>query len=76
MPPLKDLSLQRCNCTICFKKGFIHMIVPAAKFALDADVDADVWTGRQYQPHPCATERGRVEEKTIVVSLAMLRTLS
>jgi hypothetical protein len=23
-----------CNCSICYKKGFIHLIVPAAQFTL------------------------------------------
>jgi hypothetical protein len=29
-----------CNCSICSKKGFIHLIVPAARFSLLQGADA------------------------------------
>jgi hypothetical protein len=29
-----------CNCTICTKKGFVHLIVPAADFELESGADA------------------------------------
>ena len=28
------LSLDRCNCSICTKSGFLHLIVPRARFRL------------------------------------------
>jgi hypothetical protein len=29
-----DLVVQDCNCSICSKAGFLHLIVPAARFRL------------------------------------------
>jgi hypothetical protein len=29
-----------CNCSICTKKGFVHLIVPLSAFDLDAGADA------------------------------------
>lgn len=29
-----DLVVQDCNCSICSKAGFLHLIVPASKFRL------------------------------------------
>ncbi|NCF17592.1 MAG: GFA family protein [Haliea sp.] len=29
-----DLEVERCNCSICTKSGFLHLIVPASKFRL------------------------------------------
>lgn len=29
-----DLQVQDCNCSICRKSGFLHLIVPAARFRL------------------------------------------
>lgn len=29
-----DLVVQDCNCSICSKSGFLHLIVPAARFRL------------------------------------------
>ena len=30
----QDLELVRCNCSICFKSGFLHLIVPKSRFTL------------------------------------------
>jgi len=29
-----------CNCSICVKTGFLHLIVPAEDFTLDSGIDA------------------------------------
>lgn len=29
-----DLTVQQCNCSICSKSGFLHLIVPARRFRL------------------------------------------
>ncbi len=29
-----DLQVLRCNCSICTKSGYLHLIVPLAKFTL------------------------------------------
>ena len=34
------LEAVKCNCSICSKKGFIHLIVPAARFTLLQGQDA------------------------------------
>jgi hypothetical protein len=31
-PP--DIEVQECNCSICERTGFLHLIVPAARFRL------------------------------------------
>jgi hypothetical protein len=33
------LTVQRCNCSICAKTGFLHLIVPAGDFRLLAGAD-------------------------------------
>jgi hypothetical protein len=30
----EDLEVSECNCSICSKSGYIHLIVPASKFKL------------------------------------------
>ena len=30
----QKLSLDRCNCSICFKSGYLHLIVPRSRFKL------------------------------------------
>jgi hypothetical protein len=35
-----NLEATQCNCSICCKKGFIHVIVPAARFTLLQGQDA------------------------------------
>ena len=35
-----SLEVERCNCSICSKAGFIHLIVPASRFALLTGHDA------------------------------------
>lgn len=30
----KDLQVDACNCSICSKSGFLHLIVPKSKFSL------------------------------------------
>ena len=34
------LEVERCNCSICSKAGFLHLIVPANQFELLAGSDA------------------------------------
>ena len=34
------LEVERCNCSICSKAGFLHLIVPASRFELLAGQDA------------------------------------
>jgi len=34
------LEVERCNCSICSKAGFLHLIVPASQFELLAGRDA------------------------------------
>lgn len=34
------ISVQRCNCSICSKTGFLHLIVPAADFRLLTPAEA------------------------------------
>ncbi|MDP5069833.1 MAG: GFA family protein [Congregibacter sp.] len=29
-----SVELERCNCSICFKGGYLHLIVPASRFKL------------------------------------------
>lgn len=29
-----DLTVQECNCSICSKSGYLHLIVPATRFTL------------------------------------------
>ncbi len=29
-----ELSVQECNCSICSKSGYLHLIVPASRFRL------------------------------------------
>ena len=35
-----QVTLQRCNCSICAPSGFLHLIVPAARFELTQGDDA------------------------------------
>jgi hypothetical protein len=37
---VEQLTAVDCNCSICIKKGFIHLIVPAARFMLLQGADA------------------------------------
>lgn len=30
----EDLQVEECNCSICAKSGFLHLIVPKSKFRL------------------------------------------
>jgi len=34
------LSLDRCNCSICYKSGYLHLIVPRARFTLLSGADS------------------------------------
>lgn len=34
------LEAERCNCSVCSKAGFVHLIVPASHFTLLAGSDA------------------------------------
>ena len=36
----EHLEVERCNCSICSKAGFLHLIVPASQFELLAGSDA------------------------------------
>ncbi len=36
----EHLEVERCNCSICSKAGFLHLIVPASQFELLAGRDA------------------------------------
>lgn len=36
----KDLEVDECNCSICTKSGFLHLIVPQSKFELLQGQDA------------------------------------
>jgi hypothetical protein len=36
----EQLEVERCNCSICSKSGYLHLIVPAARFRLLAGEDA------------------------------------
>jgi hypothetical protein len=35
----EDLSVDECNCSICAKSGYLHLIVPASRFRLIAGAD-------------------------------------
>lgn len=35
-----DARVQRCNCSICTMTGFVHLIVPAARFRLLEGADS------------------------------------
>ena len=35
----EHLEVERCNCSICSKAGFLHLIVPASQFELLAGSD-------------------------------------
>jgi hypothetical protein len=35
----REPRVQRCNCSICSKTGFLHLIVPAADFTLVSGAD-------------------------------------
>jgi hypothetical protein len=37
---VEKLAAVECNCSICSKKGFIHLIVPEARFRLQQGADA------------------------------------
>lgn len=34
-----EVEVERCNCSICRKGGYLHLIVPAARFHLDKGED-------------------------------------
>lgn len=34
-----EIEVERCNCSICSKSGFLHLIVPMGKFELLTSVD-------------------------------------
>ena len=36
----KNLSVSECNCSMCSKAGYLHLIVPAARFKLLSGNDA------------------------------------
>jgi hypothetical protein len=36
----EHLEVERCNCSICSKAGFLHLIVPAGQFELLSGQDA------------------------------------
>jgi len=36
----EELEVERCNCSICNKSGFLHLIVPLSKFTLLAGEDS------------------------------------
>lgn len=36
----EDLAVQDCNCSICRKSGFLHLIVPRSKFRLVQGADS------------------------------------
>ncbi len=38
--PQNSLTVQECNCSICRKSGFLHLIVPASRFRLIKGADA------------------------------------
>ncbi|RKP26160.1 Mss4-like protein [Syncephalis pseudoplumigaleata] len=41
--PASDLTIIECNCSICAKKGFLHLIVPQTRFRLlDTTDKADI----------------------------------
>ncbi|GAB5412646.1 MAG: GFA family protein [Congregibacter sp.] len=31
------VEIERCNCSICTKSGYLHLIVPRARFTLESD---------------------------------------
>lgn len=33
------VEIERCNCSICSKAGYLHLIVPMARFQLETDWD-------------------------------------
>ena len=35
-----EIEVERCNCSICSKSGFLHLIVPNSKFRLLAGEDS------------------------------------
>jgi hypothetical protein len=42
---VNQFKVQDCNCSICQKKGFLHLIVPAQDFQLlQGDVDLSTYT--------------------------------
>ena len=36
----KNIDVEDCNCSICSKSGYLHLIVPASKFRLISGEDA------------------------------------
>jgi len=36
-PPV---TVQRCNCSMCSRTGFVHLIVPASRFTLEQGAEA------------------------------------
>ncbi len=36
----ESLEVDQCNCSICCKSGYLHLIVPAAQFTLTAGEEA------------------------------------
>jgi hypothetical protein len=35
----QEITVQKCNCSMCVRCGFIHYIVPASRFQLNAGAD-------------------------------------
>ncbi|WAK00798.1 GFA family protein [Methylobacter sp. YRD-M1] len=41
----EDLQVEECNCSICAKSGFLHLIVPKSKFRLlSAEENISIYT--------------------------------
>ncbi len=36
----REVIVEDCNCSICRKAGYLHLLVPATRFKLDAGADA------------------------------------
>ena len=36
----EDIEVEHCNCSICTKSGFLHLIVPLSKFRLLSGADS------------------------------------
>jgi hypothetical protein len=36
----EEVEVERCNCSICFKSGFLHLIVPRSRFRLLSGEDS------------------------------------
>ena len=41
----EDLEVSECNCSICSKSGYLHLIVPSSKFYLKSgEDDLEIYT--------------------------------